>query len=185
MSFSVSPVLIFLVCVFLYFGFWSVLLPVAAIAAAHELGHLLALRLCGVRLRALRLGAFGAVLEHAPTSCGKELLCAAAGPCVNLLLWLLLPAGSPAAAISLGMLLYNLLPIYPLDGGRILRCLLLSRLCLARTELWMARIAQGTVAVLLCASFYLTIALKLNGFLLISAGFLVIKCIFLAKDSRS
>ncbi len=101
-------------------------------AALHEGGHLCACPLCGVRVRAVRITFCGAelLLEelHQPL---RRLAVATAGPAVNLLcafaaprsvpqqMWLQLFAG---ANLILG--LFNLLPIPPLDGGRILLALL-------------------------------------------------------------
>ena len=58
-------------------------------AAIHELGHLAALRLLGVRIYGMEVEAWGAVIRTEPLSPREELLCAAAGPCAGLLLCLL------------------------------------------------------------------------------------------------
>lgn len=95
-------------------------LPFLIAAALHECGHLLALRLCRVPLRRLRIGMTGAVMETAVRSRREELLCAAAGPVVNLLLgalfWRVCPVFS---MLNLLLAAWNLLPVSPLDGGRI------------------------------------------------------------------
>ncbi|MCD8161495.1 MAG: site-2 protease family protein [Clostridiales bacterium] len=101
-------------------------------AALHEGGHLWACRLCRVRVRAVRITVWGAelLLEelHRPL---RRLAVAGAGPAVSLLCafaaafafprqgWAQLFAG---ASLILG--LFNLLPVPPLDGGRILLALL-------------------------------------------------------------
>ncbi|MCD8366553.1 MAG: site-2 protease family protein [Clostridiales bacterium] len=101
-------------------------------AALHEGGHLCACRLLGVRVRAVRITFCGAelLLEELRRPL-QRLAVAAAGPGVNLLCafaaalafpqqaWAQLFAG---ASLILG--LFNLLPIPPLDGGRILLSLL-------------------------------------------------------------
>lgn len=133
----------------LKFGFFSILFvltlilfpnpltPAVLLAAfLHELGHVLAARLCHIPLQSCSVGLFGAGLSP---QCGfyssrQELLLCLSGPLVNLLsgsLSLLLPPSQPrldfaAASLFLGFL--NLLPVQSFDGGRILLLLLSLRL---------------------------------------------------------
>ena len=113
----------------LWIGAGEVLPLVVLAAICHELGHLAALRLVGVRVERLRLTAFGAELRADTRFLpyGKEILCTLAGPAVNLLLALLLARVSGDYLLAGANLIqgcFNLLPIYPLDGGRVISCLL-------------------------------------------------------------
>jgi Zn-dependent protease/predicted transcriptional regulator len=106
----------------------------------HELGHALVGRARGLRTRSIVLFIFGGVaqLEKDPEDGRTELWMAAAGPIVSLALALLFhlaasggglgPSGSAVARylalINLALALFNLVPAFPLDGGRILRGLL-------------------------------------------------------------
>lgn len=91
-------------------------------AALHEAGHLAALRLLRVPIRCLELRGTGAVLHTGQMRSGKEALCTAAGPLMNgLLLLTFSRIYPPLALVNLILLAYNLLPLYPLDGGRLLR----------------------------------------------------------------
>ena len=106
----------------------------------HEMGHILAARLCGVRMRALRVDLFGARLHLAGMmSYRREATVAAAGPLFNLLTAAILLSGAKGnvasylagdgggsilALSSLALAAINLLPVRSLDGGRILRCTL-------------------------------------------------------------
>lgn len=107
-------------------GVWvldpQLLLPTALAALLHELGHALALWALGRPPRSLRLNALGASLELGDgLSYPQELLSAAAGPAVSLLCaWLGAGSGHYLfAGVSLTLGLFNLLPVPPLDGGRI------------------------------------------------------------------
>lgn len=91
----------------------------------HELGHLLALRLLGKRGK--MGGGLGLVVKMPPAVQGWRMaLVAAAGPSVNLLaMWLALKLGiQTAAQVNFVLAAVNLLPILPLDGGRIVLGLL-------------------------------------------------------------
>lgn len=122
----VSPGFLLLAAVLLYLDDGVGLVPWAAGAALlHELGHVTAAMLFHGRVEALTLSAVGAELRFsypAPLSYGRESLVALAGPAANLVtgvtaLWL---GAYLQAAVSLGLGLFNLLPILPLDGGRVL-----------------------------------------------------------------
>lgn len=99
----------------------------------HELGHVAAARLAGGRVECLRLSAVGAELSftyRTPLSYGRDSLVALAGPAANLLLggvFFALHRHLPAA-MSLGVGAFNLLPVLPLDGGRVAYGLLADRL---------------------------------------------------------
>lgn len=105
----------------------------------HELGHGLLARCYRRPVRAITLFALGGVTEIGDERPDPipELLIAVAGPAVSLLLtlgfalaWWLLPGVAPGAlALHLAlinglMVVFNLLPAYPLDGGRVLRAVI-------------------------------------------------------------
>lgn len=109
----------------------------------HELGHVLVGKRCGVRFRSVTLFLFGGVaeLDQEPPSARAELGMALAGPAVSgvlaagfgLLTALCDPAGVAAmllwqlAVLNALLAGFNLLPAFPLDGGRVLRALLWAR----------------------------------------------------------
>ena len=97
-----------------------------AAALVHELFHYVALCLCRISVISVTVGVGGAKISTAPLSVGQECFCALAGPFGGLVL-LFLSSYAPAVAVcAFFQSTYNLLPIYPLDGGRAVYCLIQS-----------------------------------------------------------
>lgn len=140
----------------------------------HELFHGLAVLLCGGEVSRLRLGRSGAVMEIHQLPPKKEWLCAMAGPLGSGLLFLLFPYFPRVAFCATVHCVYNLLPIYPLDGGRALRCLLSG--CTEKTKQTVCRILETvTLTLLTLCAFYLTLCRQLGIIPLAAAGILWIR----------
>jgi Zn-dependent protease len=140
-------------------------LALFGIVVLHELGHALAARRYGIRTRAITLLPIGGVasLERMPRKPRQELVVALAGPAVNVVLaaaiYVLLNLGAGLAPVSdvfragtsflsqlfwvnVSLAIFNLIPAFPMDGGRVLRALLAMRLGHARATQVAAMIGQ-------------------------------------------
>jgi Zn-dependent protease/CBS domain-containing protein len=131
----------------------------------HELGHALAARRYGIQTREIILLPIGGVarLERMPEKPVQEVVVALAGPGVNVILATGLAATlvamgvTPEQAIeradngllefllfaNIAMLLFNLVPAFPMDGGRVLRALLAMTMPYARATRIAAQVGQG------------------------------------------
>lgn len=90
----------------------------------HEFFHYFALQLFGVRVRQVSIGYNGARMQTEPLSNIQETACALAGPIGGLILLIFVRRFPLLAICGFLQSAYNLLPIYPLDGGRALLSLL-------------------------------------------------------------
>ena len=149
-------------------GFAAVLLLLAIFTCVllHEFGHVTMARRFGVRTPDVMLLPIGGLarLERMPDEPRQELLIALAGPAVTLVIaaalyaWLAATSGAPRLfpgidapvpglahelyRINVWLLLFNLIPAFPMDGGRVLRSILAARLGLARATRIAASIGQ-------------------------------------------
>jgi len=131
----------------------------------HEFGHALAAKSFGINTPDITLLPIGGVarLERMPEEPKQELVIAVAGPAVNVVIALgLFVAGgsfinpfvnsaapervglvSQLLIINVLLVAFNLLPAFPMDGGRVLRALLATRMSYARATQIAATVGQG------------------------------------------
>ena len=140
----------------------------------HELAHSLVARAGGLKISKVTLFLFGGVsqMEEEPRSPGHEFLLAVAGPATSVLIGvtslgartLLIAAGAAPplwlpfeylGLINIALAAFNLLPGFPLDGGRVLRAILwaITKNLLKATR-WASRLGQAIGGLLIAVAVF-------------------------------
>ena len=170
------------------------ILAVFLCVVLHEFGHALTARRYGIKTRDIILLPIGGVarLERIPAKPLQELWVALAGPAVNtviaagLFVWLKLSASleplqtltlttgpflERIMAVNIFLVAFNMIPAFPMDGGRVLRALLATRTEYSRATQIAASIGQG-IAILfgLVGLFYNPLLLFIAFFVWIGAA---------------
>lgn len=138
---SVSPFTVVAAVAFVLLGYGFTLISYAVVLLIHEFAHAIAAERLGYELTSVRVMPYGVAIGG-KFDClrpGHEIIIAAAGPAANLLCWIVAAgvwwfvpetygATQLIAEASFFTAALNLLPVYPLDGGRVLHGLLSLRL---------------------------------------------------------
>lgn len=143
----------------------------------HEYGHALAARGYGIRTHDITLLPIGGLarLEKMPDKPAQEIVVALAGPAVNVVIAAILAAVILASGgfqpmaeidvarggflqrlftINIGLVIFNMLPAFPMDGGRVLRGLLALGMDHPRATKVAAVIGQGMAVIFVIVAFF-------------------------------
>ena len=153
------------------------ILLIFACVVAHEFGHILTARIFGVKTPEVTLLPIGGVanMERIPEDPWQELLIAIAGPMVNVVIaGLLIVVGGFAVAdlqsinlekvslvqrlalVNISLVVFNMIPAFPMDGGRVLRALLAMRLGPQRATEIAAKLGQLFAFLFVAAGLFLS-----------------------------
>ncbi|GGA36615.1 M50 family metallopeptidase [Paenibacillus physcomitrellae] len=165
---SFHPLFVIIMLTSVFTGHFAELIVLFGIVFVHELGHAAAARMLGLNVLSIQLLPFGGVAvveEDGRLNARKEIWIAAAGPLQNIILaglGLLLhvvgiwngPSLTYFIEANLLIVLFNLLPILPLDGGKIGQAFFSLFLPYHTTLLWAVRISIVFSGLLIAYSFY-------------------------------
>ncbi|AXF55781.1 M50 family metallopeptidase [Salicibibacter kimchii] len=167
----VHPLFWFVVALGIATGYFRELLMLFVIVCFHELGHAVAAKYFGWRLRKIELLPFGGVAEteeYGNRPYREELIVILAGPFQHLILmafsWIavsLFPFWTTSDHEAFlfhnsALLFFNLLPLWPLDGGKLLQLITCKFLPFREAQTWTLRFSFGflMIVALITALFY-------------------------------
>ncbi len=193
---NVHPLFFALGFYYAFTGKIFLFLTVTACAVLHELGHSVVAQANGYRLDKITLMPFGAVVDGDVEGLKPidQIKIALAGPFVNLAvsiffiaLWWIYPSCYPftevAVTTGLSLALVNLIPAYPLDGGRVVFALL----CLYASKDKAQKICKITgviLALCLIALYFATVKSVNNISILFFGGFVLFGAVGIGRTGR-
>lgn len=183
--FKLSPLFIITIVSFILIDGTFYALYAVLCAFLHELGHIIAIKIMGGKVGALKVHGFGIQISgNLELDYKREAISALMGPCASFLAGLVFILLSRLgmytqlvvflAMSNLCLFAVNILPIYPLDGGRCLYCILAGRLEQSRASLITKIVSVVFIIPLLIAAVYLVVQTGYNFSLAILCAYLVL-----------
>lgn len=186
--FYIHPLVFPLLLLAWFSGGFYTMLTAYAVVFVHEIFHLFATLLVRERVGSVIIMPFGMTLRLSARiirHTGKEIFIALAGPFANVLMLLIADliapfyTNSPLSLsvfrfLNLSVLMLNLLPCLPLDGGRVLKAVLTRHLGYLSAASIMRHLSRILTVVLLMMGGLLLIISRLNVSLLLAASFLAL-----------
>ena len=187
------PLFIIFAFIIVYFGWMEIFLIYMLVIMLHELSHYLIAVLLGYKLNQITFMPYGAGISgNNIFKPSHEIIIALAGPAFNLIisliciaLWWVFPVTYSYTELfvkcNLVLGLFNLIPLFPLDGGRILVAFLekyTSKLKLYKVM----KIVGIVVSVIFAITFLISVFFKINLTYFFISVFLLFSCIDNTKD---
>ena len=176
---AVLPLLVFA----FVFGFLQSLIITYTVVLIHELAHAVTAIVLGVKLDKLEVMPFGVTVKISGSyikTPHHEAVIAAVGPLCSGLLALIchrLSLGSYLVTANLAIALINLVPALPLDGGRVLKALLIGRWGYVKAFNFTMIITGISAYILAAAGIILMIITGFNFSLILIAAFLIVNTV--------
>ena len=148
-------------------AFSVLVIPLKWIAAwyfasiVHELGHLICIWFYGIPVRSISVNGFGVRIETEPIPYPSNVYCALSGPVAGLSSLLLLRVCPRVALCALLQSCWNLLPLFPMDGGQVTRSIL-QKLIPQYAERAENIITQVCITLISIGIFYFTVRFSLG-----------------------
>lgn len=138
----------------------------------HELGHAITGITLGLKIKKININVFGLSIEF--ENYGKErinnkIIIDMAGPAINIISFIVavILKNEEIAYINILLAIINLLPIYPLDGGRIVKNLLLKKYNYKQVVGYTEKISKNTLIIITAISSIVILYIKNFGIFLV------------------
>lgn len=138
----------------------------------HELGHAITGITLGLKIKKININVFGLSIEF--ENYGKErinnkIIIDIAGPAINIISFIVavILKNEEIAYINILLAIINLLPIYPLDGGRIVKNLLLKKYNYKQVVGYTEKISKNTLIIITAISSIVILYIKNFGIFLV------------------
>ncbi|MBP3413086.1 MAG: hypothetical protein J6K89_07465 [Oscillospiraceae bacterium] len=171
---DVSTGFLAFICAYAFFDPLNSFVVFVFSVVCHELAHIAVAVVLKKKVYEIFVGINGCQIRMDPMDYKQELLVAVAGPFANFILFMIGARLDPLLCLTnLVLLGYNLLPIYPLDGGRILRGILRIMIPITWAELVEKLCVLGCFSVIVYFAVYLCCVLHAGLWPVLLCGFLI------------
>lgn len=179
-KFSVSIFTLILFFVSYYFGFLNLLVISYAITALHEAAHIFVAKRLGININKIEVLPFGITMKldrECVLNPDDEIKIALAGPLCNIISVFILCKTECdfkyAISVSAVMGIFNLLPVLPLDGGRVLRAVLVKKFGYIKASKIILTLSRTVALIIILSGIYILYLTKFNFSVLLIGGFLI------------